>query len=82
MRDQSKPIRPPLPADFGAQITAAKRSQDAYDKHVAPIVAWALAECSNDRRKAYDLVIRLRNDDATSDTAFDLLGRAATALQS
>jgi hypothetical protein len=58
----------------------AQRSQAEYDRHVAPIVAWALAEYGS-RRAAHDALTYLRNDPTTSDLAFQLLGRAITTLR-
>ena len=60
-------------------ITRARLAQAEYDKHVAPIVVWAVAEYGT-RRSAYDALNRLKNDDGTSDTAFRLIDRAVTAL--
>jgi len=82
MRDQSKPIRPPIPADFGERISAAKRSQAHYDQYVAPIVARALAATNGNRCAAYRLVLDWRYADDTTDADFALFGQAATALQS
>lgn len=80
MRDHSRPIWPPLGADFGARMDAARRSQEHYDRHVAPIVSWALAEYGS-RRAAYDALVRLQHDDDTSDTAYALIGAAIVTLR-
>lgn len=80
MRDQSKRINPPLSADFGERITAARASQAEYDRHVAPIVQWAIAEYG-DRRSAHDALTRIKYDDGTSDLAAELIDRAITVLR-
>ena len=70
-----------IPADFGERITAARDSEASYRKHVEPVINWAVAECGT-VRAATDMLVRLRWDDATSDSGFTILGRAIATLTS
>ena len=76
----ARPDKSALLLNFGARMDAARQSQSEYDKHVAPIVAWALAEYRT-RRGAHDALVRLQHDAGTSDTAYELIGRAVVTLR-
>jgi hypothetical protein len=80
MRDTSKRLVLPLPTDFGERITAARASQADYDRHVAPIVQWALAEFGS-RRAAHDALVKLKYDDGTTDAAAALIDRAIVVVR-
>ncbi len=82
MRDESKPIDNPydfsIPehkARFMTRMDAANRTQAEYDKHIAPVVTWLMAEANQDKRQAASLCLALMNDESTSDGGYAILRR-------